>query len=323
MRNFAYVQVDDPAEASALLANGSKVIAGGTDLLPLLKEEITSANTLVDISRWREGKEIREQEGGLVLGALVTLTEIASHPSINEKFTALAEACRVSASPQLRNMGTLGGNLMQATRCWYYRGPYDCWLKGGDRCYARNGEHELHSIFCNRPEQSNCISAHPSDPATALLALDAEVTYISNGSTQSIPISELYKLPTPDSRTMISLPSDAIITAIALRSAAGRSTYRTVMSRATWTFGLASVALSISDEGGIISQAVVALGGVAPIPIRIANLEHELVGKKLDSLKVETLSHQLVEEATPLPKNGYKVALIQGIFKEALTALLP
>ena len=321
MRDFTYVRASHPAEAASLLDGNSRIIAGGTDLLPLMKDGIASPGTLIDISPWREGREIRSVEGGLEVGSLVTLSEIAAHPTIRERYVALAEACRVSASPQLRNMGTIGGNLLQATRCWYYRGPFDCWLKGGEQCYARGGENELHSIFLTSPEESVCVSAHPSDPATALLALDASIAFRTTSGVSEIPIARFYRLPTADRRTMVGSPQDAIITGITLPASVGTSLYRTVMSRATWTFGLASVALAISTEGDVITVARVALGGVAPIPIRVTSVEEQMQGKLLADLDAEDLSRTLVRDARPPSQNGYKVALLAGIFKEALVGL--
>ena len=198
MRDFTYIQASNPAEATAGLSGESRIIAGGTDILPLMKDDLATPSTLIDISRWREGREIRSTDSGLEIGALVTLSEIASHHEIQVRYTALAEACRLSAAPQLRNMGTIGGNLLQATRCWYYRGPYYCWLKGGERCYARHGENELHSIFLTSPDESVCVSAHPSDPAVALLAFDATVRYTTPGAARRCPCpsSTAYQPPT-------------------------------------------------------------------------------------------------------------------------------
>lgn len=323
MQNFNYVQVSSPAEALVHLAgDGVEIIAGGTDILPLMKDGLSSPRTLVDISQWHEGRKISATNEGLVIGALVSLGEIAAHPVIKERYSALAEGCQVSASPQLRNMSTIGGNLLQATRCWYYRGPYDCWLKGGERCYARAGENELHAVFRTSPSDSACVSAHPSDPATALLALDATIHYQTAAGSAQMPISRFYRLPTEDRRTMIEIPRDAIITSIALPAFEGRSAYRTVMSRASWTFGLASVALSLRTDGSNIIEAKVALGGVAPVPIRVDSVEARIAGHSVGELDADVLAQLLVQDARPLSQNGYKVALLTGIFKETLRALL-
>ncbi|MEO5954065.1 MAG: xanthine dehydrogenase family protein subunit M [Chloroflexia bacterium] len=322
MRNFDYLTAANPSEAATLLANSNaRIVAGGTDLLPLMKDGLANPDLLVDISHWREGREISRNDGGLRIGALATLSEIANHPEVTAKYPALAEACNLSASPQLRNMGTIGGNLLQATRCWYFRGPYDCWLKGGDKCYARNGENELHSIFHTSPTESMCVSASPSDPATALLALDATVTYQTQSGSAAIPIAEFFRLPTPDKRTTISIPADAIITAITLPDAKNKSVYHTVMSRATWTFALAGVAISVQTDANLITEARVALGGVAPIPIRIKAVEEAMLGKSIASLPVDQLARMLVDGAKPLSNNGYKVTLLAGLFRETLAAL--
>src|SRR5437762_11186004 len=123
------------------------------------------------------------------------------------RYSALADACSLAASPQLRNMGTLGGNLMQQTRCWYFRGPFDCWLKGGDTCFARDGENEQHAIFLTEARESECVSAHPSDPAAALMALDAAVEYVSGDGAGRLPVAESYALPTEGRRSITALPS--------------------------------------------------------------------------------------------------------------------
>lgn len=323
MRNFEYIQASTPEEAASLISTGSaRIIAGGTDVLPLMKEDLAEPDTLVDISRWREGRNITDHEGGLRIGALVTLSDLASNPNVRERYAALAEACSLSAAPQLRNMGTIGGNLMQATRCWYYRGPFDCWLKGGSTCFARNGENELHSIFHTTPQESMCVSASPSDPATALLALDATISYQSASGSGELPFSEFLTLPTVENRRTVSLPENAIITSINLPPFAGKSTYHTVMSRATWTFALAGVAIVYDIEGGTIAGARVSLGGVAPIPIQISAVESRMNGQTPSSLNVDDLAQMLVSAAQPLSQNGYKVPLLTGLFKETLQSLI-
>jgi xanthine dehydrogenase YagS FAD-binding subunit len=322
MRDFNYVRASNPADATAALSGDTgRIIAGGTDILPLMKDDLTTPDTLIDISQWREGREIRSTNAGLEIGALVTLSEIASHHDIQARYTALAEACSLSAAPQLRNMGTIGGNLLQATRCWYYRGPYDCWLKGGERCYARNGENELHSILLTSHDESVCVSAHPSDPAVALLALDATVRYTTAGGSADVPLARFYRLPTSDRRTMIDIPPDAVITGVSIPAFSGKSLYRKAMSRATWTFALASVALAIRTEGDTIGEVRIAVGGVAPVPVRMSSVEREMIGKLSSELDSDELSRALVQDARPLSQNGYKVTVLQGLFREALAAL--
>jgi xanthine dehydrogenase YagS FAD-binding subunit len=322
MRNFDYVRAASPEEAIKLLAGddaqGARLLAGGTDLVPLAKDDIVSPGLLVDISGWVDGVGIERRDGSLVIGALTPLSTIAEDLTVRREYTALAEACRLAATPQLRNMGTIGGNLLQQTRCWYYRGPFDCWLKGGDTCYARHGENELHSIFST--SASPCVSAHPSDPAAALLALDARVRFIASGGEEEIALEELYALPEQSRRSFVRLPADAVITAIVLPTAPTetRSIYVKAMPRASWAFSLAGVAIALEIKGDTIANAGVALSGVSPIPMRVRQVEEALEAHTLSNVNSESLGDILVANAQPLAHNGYKVALLRGVFSEAL-----
>jgi len=322
MNRFEYTRAGSPDEASGLLADEtSRIIAGGTDLLPLMKDGIISPAKLVDISLWLKGREILQGTEHLEIGALVTLSEIARHEEIKMGYTALADACGLAAAPQLRNMGTIGGNLLQATRCSYFRGPYDCWLKGGDTCFAREGENEQHAIFLTSPEQSACVSAHPSDPATALLALGARVRYQTTSGEAEVDLGDFYRLPKEEQRSMTSIPHDAVITAVVLPRKPARSLYRKAMPRATWSFALAGVALAVEIEGGTITEARLALGGVAPIPIRATAVEQAMQGHTPAELRADDLAELLVKDAMPLSRNGYKVQLLKGLFKQVLRDL--
>jgi xanthine dehydrogenase YagS FAD-binding subunit len=322
MNRFEYARAGSPEEAADLLTqDDSQIIAGGTDLLPLMKESIISPSQLVDISPWLKGREVMLGTEQLEIGALVTLSEIARNEEIRAGYTALADACNLAAAPQLRNMGTIGGNLVQATRCAYFRGPYDCWLKGGDTCFARMGENEQHSIFLTSPQQSICVSAHPSDLATALLALGARVRYQTASAVTEVKLSDFYGLPTEEQRRMTSMPPDAVITAVVLPRKPTRSLYRKAMARATWSFALAGVALAVEVEQGAITEARLALGGVAPIPIRAEAVEQAMVGHALGELPANDLAELLIQDARPLSQNGYKVQLLKGLFKQVLRDL--
>lgn len=328
MNNFTYTRAATPDEAVRALNAGDQaaIIAGGTDLIPLMKDEIVNPTALVEIASWDNGDPIRQNAEGLLLGATTTLSRLASDERVQQDYAALAEACHVAASPQLRNMGTIGGNLLQQTRCWYYRGEHLCWLKGGDTCYARNGENELHAIFLNTPAESLCVSAHPSDPAVALLALGAVVRGKSPAGDFEMPVDALFALPTTERRNFVELPEGAVITEIMLPSVSSsgrsRSVYRKAMPRALWAFALAGVAIYLKRDGESITEARVALGGVAPIPFRATWLEDALTGADVPALDPDMLADLLVERATPLSQNGYKVALLKGFFKETLTQAL-
>ena len=327
MRIFNYTKAASPeAAVDALRGDGqTRLVAGGTDLVPLMKDEIVSPQTLVDISGWRDGARIGSDSMGMHIGALAPLSAVAAHPEVGVRYEALAEACRLAATPQLRNMSTLGGNLLQQTRCWYYRGTHNCWMKGGDTCFARRGENQYHSIFISEPSISPCVSAHPSDPAVALLALDARVKYLTPSGEVEIPIEELFALPSSERRSYTTLPDDAILTEITLPAPTegGRSVYRKAMARAAWSFALASIALYVKLDSSRIEQARLALGGVAPIPIRAKEVEARLVGTRIGEVDAPALADLLVASAQPLQSNGYKVALLRGLFREALQAMAP
>ena len=324
MLNFGYVRVASPQEAVSALGeaetDGARILAGGTDLVPLVKDEIVTPRVIVDISGWAEGAEIRQEGDRLMIGALTPLSAIADHAVVQGRFTALADACRMAATPQLRNMGTIGGNLLQQTRCWYYRGPFDCWLKGGEKCYARDGENENHSVFAT--DTSPCVSAHPSDPAAALLAFDARVRFTAPDGDGEMALEKLYALPDDSRREFARLPEGAVITAVVLPMPAegARSVYLKAMPRASWSFALAGVVVVV-EGGSAVSRARIVLSGVAPIPMRVPDVEDALIGQSCGSLDHGALAALLVAGAKPLSHNGYKVKLLQGVFKEALEAV--
>lgn len=326
MDNFGYVRAGSVEEALQALGRieGSRVLAGGTDLIPLLKEEIVAAPALVDITTWPDSTEIEPRSGGLHIGALASLSSIAADETVRRSYPALAEACSLAATPQLRNMSTIAGNLLQQTRCWYYRGPFNCWLKGGSTCFARDGENENHSIYLTGPQESRCVSAHPSDPAAALLALGAQVILRGDSGERTLPIEELYALPDQTRRTFVALPQSTLITGVALppSTPGDRSVYLKAMPRATWAFALAGVAIYLQGEGSRISAARVALSGVAPIPIRVKEVEEALTGSDADTTDADRLAETLVAAARPLSQNGYKVPLLRSLFKDALQQVL-
>lgn len=274
------VRPESAEAAAAALGNGTKALAGGTDLVPLLRDGIVHADTLVQVApllpRGIDGSRI---------GAGATLAELEVDPQIPD---ALREACRQAASPQLRAMGTIGGNLLQATRCWYWRLQYPCWLHGGDRCHAKAGAHREHAIFGN----DRCASAHPSDIAAALLALGATV----RTTKRELPIADLYRLPTDDDRNVTALEPNELILELDV-PAPESSVYLKAMDRRKWAFPLVGVAAA-RTEGALR----IALAGVAPIPWTLPSLE-------------------ALDGATPLPGTAYKVEIARALVKRALVAL--
>jgi xanthine dehydrogenase YagS FAD-binding subunit len=271
---------DSAERAVAELGNGSVGIAGGTELVPLLRDGIVAAETLVDLRR-----VVPRGIDGPRIGAGTTLAELEVDPEIPE---ALRRACALAASPQLRAMGTIGGNLLQATRCWYWRLHYPCFLHGGDRCHARAGVHREHAIFGNE----RCASAHPSDPAAALLALGARL----RTDRRELDVDELYRLPTPDDRDVTALERGELILELDVPRP-DASTYLKAMDRQAWSFPLVGVAAARFG-----SEVRLALSGVAPIPWRLTSSDE-------------------LERATPLPGTAYKVEIAHALVNRALDAV--
>jgi xanthine dehydrogenase YagS FAD-binding subunit len=268
----------------AALGDGARALAGGTELVPLMREGLVSVDSLVHVAdavpRGIEGR------GPLVrIGGGTTLAELEVDPQVPD---ALREACRLAASPQLRSMGSVAGNLRQATRCWYWRLAFPCRLHGGDRCHAREGQHREHAIFAN----GYCASAHPSDVAAALLALEATV----RTDRRELPVAELYRLPTNDNRDVVALDPDELILELDVPLPA-TSVYLKAMDRRRWAFPLVGVAAARS--GG---ETRLALAGVAPIPW------------PLDG-------ESTLDAATPLPGTAYKVEIARALVRRAVAAL--
>ena len=266
--------------ATAALGNGSVALGGGTDLVPLLRDRIVEADTLVEL----RGVVPRGVAGGTI-GAGTTLRELEADPEIPQ---ALREACALAASPQLRSMGTIGGNLLQATRCWYWRLKYPCFLHGGSTCHARQGAHREHAIFGNE----RCASAHPSDPAAALLALGATL----RTTQRQLPLADLYRLPTEDDRNVTTLEPGELILELEVPQPEA-STYLKAMDRSRFSFALVGVAAA--RFGG---ETRLALAGAAPIPWLLESPDE-------------------LEGATPLPGTAYKVELARPLIRRALAAV--
>jgi len=273
-------QPDSVESAIAELAGG-KALAGGTELVPLLRDGILAAETLVDVRA-----AVPHGISGRVIGAGATLAELEASEEVP---AALREACRLAASPQLRNMGTIGGNLLQATRCWYWRLQFPCRLHGGDVCHARAGQHREHAIFAN----NFCASAHPSDPAAALLALGARI----RTDRRELELSQLYRLPTDDNRSTTTLEPDELILELELPEVEA-SAYLKAMDRQRWAFALVGVAVA-----RVAGETRIALAGAAPVPWLLAGIEE-------------------LDRSTPLPGTAFKVEIARTLVARA-TARLP
>ncbi|MDX9733670.1 MAG: FAD binding domain-containing protein, partial [Thermoanaerobaculia bacterium] len=267
--SFRYVRPRTVAEAvKALAAEGARAHAGGTDLLGCLRDGVFDAKSVVSLSGLADLKGISAtKDGGLRIGALTTLAEVARHAGIAKGWPALAQGAAAAASPQLRNQGTLGGNLCQRPRCWYFRGDFDCARKGGEICYAVEGENTYHAVFGG----SGCYIVHPSDTASPLVALRATVKVVGPKGVRTLPVEKLFVLPEVDHTRETVLAPGEVLTEVLLPPPleGGKGHYRKVRSRGAWDFALGGVALALSVKDGKVASAGVVLSGVAPTPWRV------------------------------------------------------
>jgi xanthine dehydrogenase YagS FAD-binding subunit len=319
--NFSYVKATSLKEAIRQLgADQARLHAGGTDLLGCLHDHVFTAGKLVSISGLEELRGItRSAGGGLRLGALTSVAEVAGHPEIRRYYPLLAQSAAEVASPQLRQQGTLGGNLCQKPRCWYYRGEFDCLRKGGKECFAFAGENQYHCILGGK----DCFIVHPSDIAPALVALEARVRIAGPGGVREAAVEEFHLPPAVDPRRETVLGPQEIVTEILLPPARPglRSAFRKVRARRSWDFAVAAVALALQFDGERISRARVVLAGAAPVPWRSREAETALVGSKLDAETAGRAAEAAMQKAEPLEHNGYKVALFKGLIEEELLKL--
>ena len=321
MPNFTYVRAKSLKEAIGQLSSkGGRIHAGGTDLLGCLRDDIFGAEKLVSIGQLKGLRGISQaSDGGLRIGALTTIAEIETHKTLRERYSALAQAASEVGSPQLRSQGTIGGNLCQKPRCWYYRGEFHCLRKGGDTCYAYQGENQFHCIFGG----NMCYIVHPSDTAHALVALEAMARVNGPGGARLVPISKLHVPPSENVQKETILKINEIVTEILLPPPAKglRSSYRKVRARRSWDFALASVALAIQFNGDKVVKAHVVFGGAAPVPWRSKEVEEVITGRPLDVETVTLAAAAAVKNALPLKHNGYKISLFRGMIEEELTAI--
>jgi xanthine dehydrogenase YagS FAD-binding subunit len=319
--SFSYIRPDSLAEAIAYLAlEGARVHAGGTDLLGCLRDRVFDVSTVVSIAGIKELKGIEATSaGGLRIGSLTTIAEVARHPVIRSKYPVLSMAAAEVASPQLRNQGTIGGNLCQKPRCWYYRGEFNCLRKGGDRCYAVEGQNAYHCIFGG----DNCFIVHPSDTAPALVALQASVVIAGPNGRRTVAVENFHMPPAVDYRSETVLEPAEIITEIVLPPPAEglRSSYRKVRARRAWDFALAGVALAIVFSGEQAVDSHLVLSGAAPVPWRCTGAEEILKGRRLDHERAAMAAAAAVKNAEPMEQNEYKIALFRGLIEQQLIAI--
>ena len=324
MYGFEFVNAQSVDDAGSRLVNGgvvANIIAGGTDLLGELKQGTISPQRLVSLQGLDDLRGIAVDSQGAKIGAMTTIADIAAHPVIRTNYTALAQACDAVATPQIRNVGTLGGNLCQRPRCWYYRSPlFDCRKKGGTECFAIDGANKFHAIFDN----AACPIVHPSDTAVALLALDASVMIEAPDEIHLLPIQGFFSSPSADVTTENVLGAGEILSQIIIPTSPSnsRSVFLKAKERQAMDFALASVALSLDVVDDVVASAHIALGGVSPVPYKAVYAEQALVGKPVSNIDAGVIGQAAVRGATPLSENIYKVRLASRIVARAVRTLL-
>ncbi|HLA39617.1 MAG TPA: xanthine dehydrogenase family protein subunit M [Candidatus Glassbacteria bacterium] len=318
MRAFTYYNPKDLADAARTLGrSGSMLIAGGTDLLGEMKNRYVRPERLVNLKAVTGLDRIASGGSGLKIGALVKLADIAAHAGIQKSHPGLAEAAASVGSPQLRNVGTLGGNLCQRPRCWYYRGEeYPCIRKGGGVCYAVSGRNKYHCVINGGP----CFIVHPSDAAVMLMALGASVTIQGSGGQRELKLDDFFILPEVDSMFENVLKPGEIITEVKVPAQAknAKSEYVKFKERGSRDFALASAGVLLELDGTTCRKASIVLGGVAPAPYRAVAAEQAIAGKTISQESVQAAAEADLTEARPMTENAYKVGLARAVIKKAV-----
>ena len=331
MHPFQYHEPQSLDEAVTLLtgesASAAHIIAGGSDLMDEIKEGIVSPASVVSLASVPGLAGITETDAGLRIGAMTTIADVAAHPIIRAAYTSLAEAAGGLATPQIRNVGTLGGNLNQRPRCWYYRHPLtQCLKKGGDRCFALIGNTKYLCVTGG----DRCYIVHPSDTAVALSVFDASIEIGGSNGSRTLPIGDFFAGPGVDVLRETVLEPGEVVSGVTLPRPADlgadgqppRSLYLKAREREAGDFALVSVAVRLAVSGGTIRQAAVALGGVAPVPYRATQVEEYLTGSTIDSVDAAHAGTLSIPDARPMTDNGYKVVMANNLVKQGIARLL-
>ena len=322
MKRFTHINPASVEEAVAILhryGGQANVIAGGTDLIGKLKDEIMPfyPEAVVNLKAIPGLEGIRPEGEGLVIGALTRLADVADAPAVQTAYPALAEAARRTASTHLREMGTLGGNICQDIRCWYYRSPnnrFPCLRKSGGRCYALRGDDRYHSIFGGSVEMG-CIAVHPSDTAPALIALDAQI----RTSKRTVAAEDFFRV---EECTTTILDSDEIVTEIWLPPPAGKSAFEKFALRKAIDFPIVNCAAMVAVSEGVVTAARICLNAVYVVPYRVPWAERVLVGRRLDAAQAEAAADAAVSRARPRRRNQFMVRVARELVKKTLLACL-
>jgi len=323
MREFKIAEPRTADEAAALLAETTEttaIIAGGTDLLDELKSGVSGADLVVDLRRVAGLAGVAKEKDGLRIGAMTRIVDLAGDAAVARDYPGLKEAALSLATPQLRNVGTVGGNLCQRPRCWYYRDPQvHCRRKGGFNCFAYQGRNKYHCIFGG----NGCFIVYPSDLAPALISLGARATIGSARGDKIVPLEAFYAGPDVDVTRENVLTKGQFLKSVWVPApkAGQKSAYVKLEERGTWDFALVSAAVAAVANGGALAEISIVMGGVAPIPWRLKKAEDVLRGKPVTEALVKEAAGAALKDATPLRENGYKADLVFAALKQAVTAI--
>ena len=294
------------------------VLAGGLDSMDWLKDRLKKPKVVVDLGQIKELRGVREANGGLEIGAMTPLTEVVKHPAVREKYSILMEAAELVASPQIRNQGTIGGNVSQDTRCWYYRGGWTCYRAGGNICYADTPTaiNREHAIF----DADRCVAVNPSDTAPALVALDAQMVIRGPRGERVVNAENYWIGPGIDITRMNVLQPNELLTAIRIPAtmAGAQFYFEKVRDRQVWDFPLVNVASAIKPNGGNIGESRIVVNAVAATPKRLRNVEAFIAGKPRNEETAKAAGEMAVQGAQTLRHNGYKVPLMRNLVKRAV-----
>jgi xanthine dehydrogenase YagS FAD-binding subunit len=325
MRAFTNVNPASINEAIAALRNARStgrravVTGGGSDLLGLIKDRLVMPDVVVNLKTIGGLDRVVRDGSAVRIGGLITLNALSRDSVIKQHFVALAEAAASVGTPQIRNTGTLAGNVCQRPWCWYLRNGFPCYKNGGDKCFARGGENQLHAIFGAGPS----YIVHPSDTAPALVALDASFKLVGPGGERMVRAADFFVMPAGDPARENVLAEDEILAEITLPTtgAIRRSTYRKILDREAWTHALVSAAVVLDMERDVCRSARIVLGGVAPVPLDRPAASRVLQGQRITSEVAVKAAEAVVSDARPLSKNAYKVPLTRAVVRRTLLAL--
>jgi xanthine dehydrogenase YagS FAD-binding subunit len=315
---FQPTSVDDALALQARHGAKAWVLAGGLDSFDWFKDRIKRPEVVIDLSQVKELRGVHTAGDGLEIGAMTTLTEVVRHPMIREKYSILPNAAEAAASPQIRNQGTIGGNVSQDARCWYYRGGWPCYRAGGNICYADTptGLNREHAIL----DADRCVAVNPSDTAPALIALDAKMVVRTPKGERVVDAENYFIGPGTDITKMTILQPGDLLTSIRIPStwAGAQFYFEKVRDRAVWDFALVNVAAAMVMSGGAIQRIRLAVNGVAAHPVRLTAVEAAVVGKPRNEETAEMAGQLAIRGAEPLQYNGYKVPLLRNLVKRAI-----